>query len=46
MIPLRLLLLFVCFCSEHAAAEITFSKAQTHLLESQGPDEHFDICLP
>lgn len=38
--------MFVCFCSEHAAVEITFSKAQMHLLKSQGPDEHFGICVP
>lgn len=46
VIPLRLLLKFVCFRSEHAAAEITFSKAQIHLLESQWPNERFDVCVP
>lgn len=35
MILPRLLLLFVRLCREHAAAGITFSRAQIHLLESQ-----------
>lgn len=46
VIPLRLLLVFLCFCSEHVTVEITFSKAQMHLPKSQGPDEHFGICVP
>ena len=46
VIRTRLPLLLVCFRGECAAAEITCSAAQRHLLGSRWPDERFDVCVP
>lgn len=35
---------FVCVCSKHPPAEITFSKAQIRLPESQWQNECLDVC--